>query len=230
VVIGCEALVRWNHPTFGLVLPDSFIPLAEQSGVIFALGRWVINHACQQIKRWSATPQSAGLTIAVNVSAREFRHPQFIKQTLEAIALADIDPQRLELELTESMLIEDLEDTINKMALLRSHGIRFSLDDFGTGYSSLSYLKRLPLSQLKIDKSFVSDISTDGNGAAIAATIVALARSLGLTSVAEGVETSLQRTFLSDQGCDYCQGYLFSAPLDLAAFEKLLQHEIEIAA
>jgi diguanylate cyclase (GGDEF)-like protein len=230
VVIGCEALVRWNHPTFGVLLPDNFIPLAEQSGLIFALGRWVINHACQQIKSWSNMPQSARLTIAVNVSAREFRHPQFIKQVLEAIAQADIEPQRLELELTESMLIEDLEDTINKMALLRSHGIRFSLDDFGTGYSSLSYLRRLPLSQLKIDKSFVCDISTDGNGAAIAATIVALARSLGLTSVAEGVETSMQRNFLTQQGCDYCQGYLFSAPLDLAAFEKLLQCEVEVAA
>ena len=230
LVIGCEALVRWNHPTFGLLLPDSFIPLAEQSGLIFALGRWVISQACQQIRRWSVMRQAAGLTIAINVSAREFRHPQFVKHTLEAIELAGIDAQRLELELTESMLIEDLEDTINKMALLRGHGIRFSLDDFGTGYSSLSYLRRLPLSQLKIDKSFVSDISTDGNGAAIAATIVALARSLGLTSVAEGVETSLQRNFLSEQGCDFCQGYLFSAALDLAGFEKLLQADVGIAA
>jgi diguanylate cyclase (GGDEF)-like protein len=220
-VIGCEALVRWQHPVFGLLMPDSFIPLAEQSNLIFPLGQWVINEACRQIERWSHSPSTEHLTVSVNVSAREFRHVGFVDHVLEAIKTTGIDAEKLELEITESMLIKDLENVIKKMNQLRAHGVRFALDDFGTGYSSLSYLERLPLSRLKIDKSFTRDIFKEANGAVIAGTIVALARSLGLASVAEGVETVSQHKFLLQHGCDFCQGYLFSKPVLPADIEQM---------
>jgi diguanylate cyclase (GGDEF)-like protein/PAS domain S-box-containing protein len=210
--IGAEALVRWNHPVRGMVMPGEFIPLAEETGLILPLGQWVLDAACRQLVEWSAQPKRAHWTIAVNVSSRQFRHPEFVDQVLEVIERTGADPHKLKLELTESVLLEEVEHTISKMTLLRSRGLRFSLDDFGTGFSSLSYLKRLPLDQLKIDQSFVRDVLTDPNDAAIARAIVSLAQSLGLTVIAEGVETEAQRDFLASEGCQAYQGYLFGRP------------------
>ncbi|MDF1486318.1 EAL domain-containing protein [Ramlibacter sp. H39-3-26] len=212
-ILGVEALVRWNHPMRGMVSPAQFIPLAEQSGLILQLGQQVLRAACAQVVAWSANPATAQLTMAVNVSAREFRHPDFVQNVLAAIESTGANPQRLKLEITESMLLTEVEDIIAKMNALRTRGIGFSLDDFGTGYSSLAYLKRLPLDQLKIDQSFVRDVLADPNDAVIARTIVALAHSLGLDVVAEGVETEGQRVFLVDNGCHRFQGYLFGRPV-----------------
>ena len=214
-VSGVEALVRWLHPTRGMVSPADFIPVAEQSGLIIALGQWVLEQACAQLLAWSRDAATAGLTIAVNVSARQFRHPDFCEQTLELLRTSGANPQRLKLELTESLLLTDIEDAVEKMGKLRATGVGFALDDFGTGYSSLAYLKRLPLDQLKIDQSFVRDVFVDPNDAAIARTILNLAQSLDLGVVAEGVETEGQRAFLIESGCKAFQGYLFSRPLPL---------------
>jgi len=212
-VIGVEALVRWRHPRQGLVFPQVFIPLAEETGLIMRLGQWVLETACKQLAAWANQPAVSDVSIAVNVSARQFRHPEFVDQALAVIKQTGADPRRLKLELTESVLVENLEDTIAKMSTLKAHGVGFSLDDFGTGYSSLSYLKRLPLDQLKIDQSFVRDVLTDANDAAIARTIVALGQTLGLEVIAEGVETEDQRDFLAEFGCHAYQGNLFSRPL-----------------
>ncbi|MFN4117684.1 EAL domain-containing protein [Acidovorax sp.] len=211
-VLGAEALVRWNHPQRGMVAPGEFIPLAEQTGLILPLGRLVLAMACRQLALWAATPATAAWSLAVNVSAQEFRQPDFVQQVLAALSASGCDPRQLKLELTESLLLHDVEDSIRKMQALRMHGVGFSLDDFGTGYSSLSYLKRLPLDQLKIDQSFVRDVLTDPNDATIACTIITLARSLGLDVVAEGVETEGQRDFLLRNGCQRFQGYLFGRP------------------
>ena len=219
-VLGAEALVRWQHPQRGLVPPIEFIGLAEQTGLILPLGRVVLRSACEQLARWSADAVSAHWTVSVNVSAQEFRHPDFVEQVLTIVKETGAQPARLKLELTESLLLHDVEDCIAKMQILRGHGIGFSLDDFGTGYSSLAYLKRLPLDQLKIDQSFVRDVLTDPNDAAIACTIVTLAQSLGLDVVAEGVETEGQRKFLLNNGCRCFQGYLFGRP---GPAEALLQ-------
>jgi EAL domain-containing protein (putative c-di-GMP-specific phosphodiesterase class I) len=211
-VRGAEALIRWSHPLRGMVRPDVFIPLAERTGLILPIGLWVLEEACAQLLRWSARPETAQWTVAVNVSARQFGQPDFVRQTLEVLARSGARPGLLKLELTESMLLDDLDDVAAKMHQLRAQGIRFSLDDFGTGYSSLSYLKRLPLCQLKIDRSFVQDVLGNANDAAIARAIIALAGSLGLEAVAEGVETAAQRAFLVDNGCGVFQGYLFGRP------------------
>jgi len=211
-VRGAEALIRWRHPLRGEVRPDRFIPLAERTGLILPIGLWVLQEACAQLARWAARPETAHWTVAVNVSARQFRQPEFVRQTLEVLARSGARPGLLKLELTESMLLDDLDDVAAKMHELRAEGIRFSLDDFGTGYSSLSYLKRLPLCQLKIDRSFVKDVLSDGHDAAIARAIIALAGSLGLEAVAEGVETLPQRDFLAENGCRVFQGYLFGRP------------------
>ncbi len=212
VVMGVEALARWRHPQHGIVSPAEFIPLAEKTGLILPLGQWVLETACAQLVSWSAQPATMRLSIAVNVSARQFRQPDFARQILDLLRKTGANPYRLKLELTESLLLTDMEDAIQKMGELRSIGVSFSLDDFGTGYSSLSYLKRLPLEQLKIDQSFVRDVLTDPNDAAIAKTILALGQSLGLTVVAEGVETQGQRDFLLHHGCQVFQGYLFGRP------------------
>ncbi|MDD5177423.1 MAG: EAL domain-containing protein [Sterolibacterium sp.] len=217
---GVEALLRWQHPERGLVSPLEFIPLAEETGLILPLGHWVLETACVQLALWSARPEMAHLTVAVNVSARQFRHYDFVDQVLEVLARTGANPQRLKLELTESLLLDDVEDVIAKMAALKVQGVGFALDDFGTGYSSLSYLKRLPLDQLKIDQGFVRDILIDPNDAAIAKMVVALAKSLGLAVIAEGVEIEAQMDFLARQGCHAYQGYLFSHPLPLAEFEE----------
>jgi len=214
-VVGVEALVRWQHPQRGLVPPVEFIPMAEQTGLILPLGQWVLEVACAQLVRWSAQALTEGLTMAVNVSARQFRHPEFVLQVLDLLRKTGANPQRLKLELTESLLLTDTQDAILKMTELRDVGVRFSLDDFGTGYSSLSYLKLLPLQQLKIDQSFVRDVLTDPNDAAIARTVLALGKSLGFNVVAEGVETAGQRAFLLENGCTLFQGYLFGKPVPI---------------
>lgn len=207
--MGFEALLRWRHPQRGLVYPQYFIPLAEETGLIRSIGRWVLQTACRQLASWSTRPDLAHLTVSINVSAGEFSHPEFMQQVLAALGSTHADPRRLKLELTESVLVQNPEDTIAKMAGLKRHGIRFALDDFGTGYSSLSYLKRLPLDQIKIDKSFVRDVLVDMNDAAIVRTILALGQILGLDVIAEGVELEAQRDFLARHGCHGYQGYLF---------------------
>jgi len=221
-VTGAEALVRWQRPEHGMVSPDKFIPLAEDTGLILPLGHWVLETACAQLAEWATRPKMAGMTMAVNVSAHQFRQPDFVDQVLAVLENTGANPQRLKLELTESLLVSDVEEIIDKMFALKAKGVGFSLDDFGTGYSSLSYLKRLPLDQLKIDQSFVRDILVDPNDAAIAKTIIALAASLGLGVLAEGVETEAQRDFLASSGCHAYQGYFFSRPLSLERFEEYL--------
>ena len=222
-VTGAEALVRWRHPERGLVLPAEFIPLAEETGLILALGHWVLETACMQLAEWARQPDTAQLTLAVNVSAHQFHRNDFVEQVLAVLENTGARPHRLKLELTESLLLDDVEDVITKMTTLKAKGVRFSLDDFGTGYSSLSYLKRLPLDQLKIDQSFVCEGLSTPSDAAIAKTIVTLAQSLGLGVIAEGVETRSQRDFLADSGCHAYQGYLFSRPLPLEGFEQFAQ-------
>jgi len=220
-ISGAEVLLRWQHPQRGLVLPNEFIDSAEDSGLIIPMGLWVLDTACHQLAQWAQQPRLAHLSIAVNVSARQFQLLNFVDQVSELLQHSGANPARLKLELTESLLVKDVESTIAKMTRLRALGVRFSLDDFGTGYSSLTYLKRLPLDQLKIDQSFVRDILEDANDAAIAKMIVALADSIGLSVIAEGVETQAQREMLSSLGCRTYQGYLFSRPVPLAAFEAL---------
>ncbi len=217
---GAEVLLRWHHPRRGTVSPADFIPLAEETGVILPLGHWVLRTACAQLAAWAGQPALSHLTIAVNVSAHQFNQEDFVDEVLAVLDTTGANPQRLKLELTESLLVENVQDVIGKMSALRLKGVGFSLDDFGTGYSSLSYLKRLPLDQLKIDQSFVRDVLTDPNDAAIAQTVVALAASLGFGVIAEGVETAAQRDFLAASGCHAYQGYFFSKPLPLAEFEQ----------
>lgn len=219
VLTGAEALVRWNHPKQGLISPLEFIPLAEEMGLILPLGKWVLETGCKQLVSWAGSKDTEHLNLSINVSARQFHQPNFVAQVLDVLSATNVNPQRLKLELTESMLVDDMDDVIAKMTLLQSAGIRFSLDDFGTGFSSLSYLKQLPLFQLKIDKSFVRDVLSDQNDAVIARTIVALASSLGLSVIAEGVEVEGQRDFLEGIGCYEYQGYLFSRPLSIEDFE-----------
>ena len=219
---GAEALVRWRHPQHGLVAPADFIPLAEETGLIVILGRWVLDAACTQLAKWATQANTAHLCVAVNVSANQLRQADFVDQVLAVLDATGANPLRLKLELTESLLVSDLENTIAKMNALKVQGVNFSLDDFGTGYSSLTYLKRLPLDQLKIDRGFVRDILLNPNDAAIAKMIVALAESLALEVIAEGVETEAQRDFLAAQGCHAYQGYLYSRPLPLEEFEELM--------
>ena len=216
---GVEALVRWQHPTRGLIAPSEFIPVAEDSGLILPLGQWVLETACKQLEVWSSRPERAHLTISVNVSARQFRLPNFVDIVMTLLQGTAADPRCLRLELTESLLLDNMKDVVAKMNALKAQGVGFSLDDFGTGYSSLAYLKRLPLDELKIDHSFVKEILIDPNDAAIAKMVVALADSMGLEVIAEGVETQLQREALDALGCHAYQGYLFSKPLPIDAFE-----------
>jgi len=220
---GSEALVRWRHPSRGMVSPAEFIPLAEETALILPLGRWVFAAACTQLALWATRPETAHLTIAVNVSAHQFRQTDFVDQVLTILEDTGAAPQRLKIELTESALVSDVDAVVEKMFALKAKGIGFALDDFGTGYSSLSYLKRLPLDQLKIDQSFVRNVQTDPNDASIAKTIIALAQSLGLGVIAEGVETDTQRRFLADAGCHAYQGYLFSRPLPVAEFDEFVR-------
>lgn len=221
-ITGVEALVRWQHPQRGLIPPMDFIPLAEETGLILPLGQWALETACARLAIWMKRPETAGLTMAVNVSARQFRHADFVSQVIAVLDETGANPKTLKLELTESLLLDDVENTISKMTALKAKGVGFSLDDFGVGYSSLSYLKRLPLDQLKIDQSFVRDVLTDANDATIAHTIVTLGRTLGLAVIAEGVETAAQQDFLSSHGCDAYQGYFFSRPLPAEQLEAFI--------
>jgi len=223
-ITGAEVLVRWQHPQRGIVSPGEFIPLAEETGLILPLGRWVLETACAQLAEWAVRPEMAHLTLAVNVSALQIRQNGFVDEVLTVLRNSGADPARLKLELTESLLVHDVELTIEKMLALKNSGVNFSLDDFGTGYSSLSYLKRLPLHQLKIDQSFVRDVLIDPNDAAIAKTVVALAHSFGLGVIAEGVETAAQRDFLASAGCHAYQGYFFSRPIPVDGFEALVRN------
>ena len=211
-LMGVEALLRWQHPVRGLILPTEFIPLAEETGLIVPLGNWVLNAACMQLMIWAQQPAMAHVTMALNVSAREFQQEDFVDRVLAALEKTGVDPKNLKMEMTESVMMHDIDDVIAKMNALRARGICFALDDFGTGYSSLSVLKRLPLDRLKIDQSFVTHILTSSDDAAIATMILAMARSLGMGVIAEGVETQGQRDFLAAAGCQNFQGFLFGHP------------------
>lgn len=222
-VTGSEALVRWLDPERGMVSPGEFIPVAEQSDLILPLGQWVLETACNELVGWASDPAMAHLTVAVNVSARQFHQSSFVDEVLDTLQRTGANPKLLKLELTESMLVDDIEGVITKMNTLKRSGASFSLDDFGTGYSSLAFLKSLPLDQLKIDQGFVRDILDDHNDAAIARMVIALADTMGLAVIAEGVETEGQRDFLASAGCRAYQGYLFSKPLPLEAFEAFVK-------
>ena len=220
-LVGVEALVRWNHPERGRIPPAEFIPLAEETGLIEAIGDWVLNEAARQQAAWRA----AGLppvTVAINISALQFRRPGFVDRVRQAFADAGVSPASFELELTESALMQPSADIEAQFRALRSLGLGLSLDDFGTGYSSLVYLKRLPLTRLKIDRSFVQDLPGDAEDAAIATATLSIARDLGLEVVAEGVETEAQRDFLLQRHCPIMQGYLFARPLSAADISTLL--------
>jgi len=221
--LGAEALIRWIHPERGLIPPVQFIPLAEESGLILPIGQWVLETACAQLHEWQQNSLTSDLVLAVNVSSKQFRQADFAAQVQAVLKRHSINPKRLKLELTESLLLESIEDTIATMNTLNEIGVQFSLDDFGTGYSSLQYLKRLPLDQLKIDQSFVRDLATDVSDKAIVRTIIAMAGSLSLEVIAEGVETADQLQRLSDKGCTHYQGYLFSKPVPINQFEALLK-------
>lgn len=227
-VAGAEALVRWRHPLRGTISPTEFIPLAEETGLIQPLGLWVLETACVQLARWAMQPGMAHLTLAVNVSARQFHQTDFVDQVLVVLERTGANPCRLKLELTESLLVTNIDGVIAKMSALKIIGVGFSLDDFGTGYSSLSYLSRLPLDQLKIDRSFVMNIESNDNAAAICAATISLAHALNLKVVAEGVETEAQRYFLNMvHHCDLIQGYLFSRPLPIDEFEALAASKVD---
>jgi diguanylate cyclase (GGDEF)-like protein/PAS domain S-box-containing protein len=223
-VTGAEALVRWQHPVFGLVQPNDFIGLAEESGLILPLGQWVLEAACQQLAQWAGHYQTVHLVLAVNVSAKQLQQPDFVEQVLATLQRSGADPRKLQLELTESVLVSNVEDVIAKMNALKARGVSFSLDDFGTGYSSLGYLSRLPIEQLKIDRSFVSQIELSDNAVSICVAVIGLARSLRLTVVAEGVETQAQLYLLTTvHHCQFVQGYLIGRPLPIQAFDALLE-------
>ena len=226
-ISGAEALVRWQHPKLGLVLPNQFIPLAEESGIILLLGQWVLEAACRQLVQWAAAARTADLVVSVNVSVRQLQQPDFVEQVLSALLRTGANPRRLKLELTESVLVSNIEDVIAKMTALKDHGVSFALDDFGTGYSSLAYLSRLPIDQLKIDRSFVSQMVSSENAESICVAVISLARSLNLTVVAEGVETEAQFHLLTRvHQCEYVQGYLLGRPCPVAAFDALLRVDV----
>ncbi|MES2013528.1 MAG: EAL domain-containing protein [Pseudomonadota bacterium] len=219
IPLGAEALIRWRHPERGMISPAEFIPLAEETGLILPIGAWVLDTACAQLKTWQQNSYTKNIALSVNVSAKQFHQASFVEQVQATVARHGIQPTLLKLELTESMLLNNIESIIGKMSKLNEIGLRFELDDFGTGYSSLQYLKKLPLYQLKIDQSFVRDVATDASDKAIVRTIIAMAHSLNLKVIAEGVETEAQRSFLMDNGCNHYQGYLFSRPKPISEFD-----------
>ena len=216
---GAEVLLRWHAPRYSEVPARIFITVAEESGLIIPISEWVLSTVCKQLVAWQSDPALAHLAIAVNISPRQFQQKDFVERLLDVIGRSGADPRRLKLELTEGILVKDIDDVVAKMGALKAQGIGFSLDDFGTGYSSLSYLKRLPLDQLKIDQGFVRDILSDADDAAIAGMVVALGENFGLTVIAEGVETEAQLLKLAQLGCNHYQGYLFGRPMPLDDFE-----------
>jgi diguanylate cyclase (GGDEF)-like protein/PAS domain S-box-containing protein len=222
-VFGAEALIRWQHPQRGLVLPQQFIPLAEESDLIFFIGQWVLEAACVQLKAWESDPVTGTLHISVNVSARQFQQPDFVEQVSELLSRYGVNAKLLKLELTEGLVLGKIDDAIFKMQALQQHGVRFSMDDFGTGYSSLAYLTQLPLDQLKIDQSFVHNIGVKKSDALIVQTIIGMAQNLGLEVIAEGVETDAQRDFLQLHGCQLYQGALFGIAVPAEEFVASLK-------
>lgn len=224
-VLGAEVLLRWRHPERGLIPPMQFIPLAEETGLILPIGQWVLESACQQLKAWEADTHTRDLQLSVNVSARQFRQADFATLVKETIDRTAINPKLLKLELTETIVLDDVADTIAKMQAIRQLGVNFSMDDFGTGYSSLAYLTQLPLKQLKIDQSFVRNIGTKTSDATIIQTIIGMANNLDMEVIAEGVETQAQLDFLKKIGCKLYQGYLFSKPVPLDEFQALLRKQ-----
>lgn len=221
-VMGAEVLIRWQHPQRGLVAPAEFIGHAEKTGMIIPIGQWVLAQAVRQLRIWRDDPSYAGIGLAVNISQKQFRQASFVPDMLRLIDEHAIDARRLDLELTETLIVQDIDDLLRKMTALVERGVRFSLDDFGTGFSSLSHLKRLPLNTLKIDRSFICDVLTDSSSETIVRTVIALGQSMGMTVIAEGVETEAQQQFLLSNGCMQFQGYLFSKPLPLQAFTEFV--------
>ncbi|MGQ2964436.1 putative bifunctional diguanylate cyclase/phosphodiesterase, partial [Methylophilus sp.] len=229
-IVGAEALIRWQHPERGLIMPSQFITMAESSGQIVQIGHWVLQKACQVLLQWSARPQLRSLVLSVNVSPKQYLQPDFVQEVKRMVTETGIHPGRLKLELTESMLVDNVEDIIAKMTALREVGVCFSLDDFGTGYSSLSYLKRLPFDQLKIDQSFVRDMLNGHDHQSIVNAIISLGQSLQLEVLAEGVETDAQLRLLTELGCQAFQGYYFTRPLAIELFEQWVEHNTGKAA
>jgi diguanylate cyclase (GGDEF)-like protein/PAS domain S-box-containing protein len=221
-VIGAEALLRWNHPRHGLLTPGHFLPLAEENGLIYKLGEWVIESACKQLVQWSKSPLTSSLRLSINISSLDIRRKEFVQYILDTLERRGADPTRLQLEITESILMEDVSETIAKMHILKKRGLRFSIDDFGTGYSSLAYLKRFPIDELKIDISFVRDILVDNSSSTIAQAIISLGKAMDLVVVAEGVESEAQHEHLKQLGCRIFQGYFFGHPSPVQAFNDML--------
>ena len=222
--IGAEALIRWKHPLLGIIPPSEFIPMAEENGLIISIGKWVLETACSELKRWVDLPYAKNQTIAVNISASQFHRPDFVEDIQALIKRKAINANKLKLELTESLVLNNVNDSIVKMNALKELGIQFALDDFGTGYSSLSYLSQLPLSFLKIDRSFVQNITVNRRvDGVIVETIIGMAKSLGLEVIAEGVETIEQRVFLEQHGCTMFQGYFFGKPMEAKDYEASLK-------
>ena len=225
-ILSAEVLLRWQHPEQGLISPLQFIPMAEETGMIVPIGRWVLESACRQIKAWEADPLARHVTLAVNVSPRQFHQPDFVEQVFAVLEATPIDPGRLKLELTESLVLDNVADAIDKMQALKAIGVSFSMDDFGTGYSSLANLSQLPLDQVKIDQSFVGNIGVTPADEVIVQTIIGMANNLGLNVIAEGVETQAQLDFLKHHGCPSYQGYLFGRPVPVAEFERALRDRV----
>jgi diguanylate cyclase (GGDEF)-like protein len=221
-LIGAEALLRWFPENLAPISPAEFIPLAEDTGLIIPLGLWVMQTACAQLNAWEGNPRTCNLQIAINVSARQFHQPNFFEQLRDCLQYSGANPAMLKLELTESVVLENVEDVISRMLQIKELGVAFSLDDFGTGFSSLSYLKRLPLDQIKIDQSFVRDVTIDSNDAAIVRAIIAMSHSLGMQVIAEGVETKEQHEFLKQNGCLRYQGYFFGKPMPIDEWVHIL--------
>ena len=223
MIVGAEVLLRWQHPTHGMTLPDAFIPVAEETGLIVAIGLWVLKSVCHQLKVWEQEPGKDHLHLAVNVSARQFQQADFVEQIIDVLEATEVNPARITLELTESMVLGNISEAISKMQALKQRGIKFAMDDFGTGHSSLSSLQKLPLDQLKIDQSFIHDIAENHDGVVIVQTIIAMANKLGMEVIAEGVETKAQKDFLIQQHCLNFQGYLFGKPMPVNEFEQALK-------
>ncbi len=220
-LVGAEALLRWQHPERGAIAPADFIPIAEETGLVIPIGKWVLREACRQVKNWASSAAGA-VPVSVNISSHQFRDGSLVEDVFQALSRASIDAELLELEITESVLLQDVENTLIELQALKKSGVSLSIDDFGTGYSSLSYLKRFPIDTIKIDQSFVKDLHRDADDAAICAAILAMSRQLGLRVVAEGVETREQLAFLRSHGCHQIQGFLFGKPLSAEAFLRFL--------